>query len=81
MALCFGIYLGCLVPTRVYIMRTSRGAERVRTPEIHTTDRRGRESDFYFVMSISIKIYGGRTRTEQRATATRPPPQQSFTVL
>lgn len=35
--------------------------------EIHTTDRRGRESDFYFVMSISIKIYG---RTDARTHGT-----------
>lgn len=43
----------------------------VRILEIHTINRRGRESDFYFVMSILIKIYSGRTRTKQQAAARR----------
>lgn len=34
--------------------------------EIHTINRRGRESDFYFVMSILIKIYSGRIRRNNR---------------
>jgi len=42
-----------VISTYIYMVPVCEGTE------IHTTDRRGRESDFYyFVMSVPIKIYG-----------------------